>query len=81
MNEWSITDFIGAQVSVSMPDGDERIGTVAEILEAHPVEKNVPLEIAASESIFLVVFKDDGTVIEVKGERFVSYHLVKEISN
>jgi hypothetical protein len=81
MNEWRITDFIGAQVWVSMPDSDERIGTVTEILEAHPIEKNVPFAIATSESIFLVVFKDDGTVIEVKGERFVRYHLVKEISN
>jgi hypothetical protein len=81
MNEWTVADFMGAEVTVSMPEGDDRIGTVAAISKTHPVGKDDPFEKVVSESVFLVVFKEDGTTIEVTGDRFVRFHLVKAISN
>jgi hypothetical protein len=73
-----IEDFVGATVTVSMPGDSEQTGIVKAVSKMSSLGKNSLVE-RLSESKFLVVLQRDDSAIEVTGDRFVQYHIVKEV--
>jgi hypothetical protein len=77
MVQWNVKDFVGTHVLVDLHNQGEQAGRVIAVVEAAAIDGEHDLTNAMKTSVFRVSLTD-GVTIEVAGERFTHWHLVKE---